>query len=90
LIDFDPLEVVTTRRASDGRFVIFSSAGVTVSWPLPFWGGADTAGDGHGLLVRLDAVVAYDGWTVPTAEATLASLSFWDVNYLQNVIYYLG
>jgi hypothetical protein len=66
LIDLDPREVIATRRASDGRFVIFSSAGVTVGWPLPFWGVvADTGADGHGLLVRLDAMVACDGWTVP-------------------------
>jgi hypothetical protein len=66
VIDLDPREVIATRRASDGRFVIFSSAGVTAGWPLPFWGVvADTGADGHGLLVRLDAMVACDGWTVP-------------------------
>jgi hypothetical protein len=78
LIDLDPREVIATRHASDGRFVIFSSAGVTVGWPLPFWGVvADTGADGHGLLVRLDAMVACDGWTVPqlltVAHARLAA-----------------
>jgi hypothetical protein len=66
VIDLDPREVIATRHASDGRFVIFSSAGVTAGWPLPFWGViADTGADGHGLLVRLDAMVACDGWTMP-------------------------
>jgi hypothetical protein len=66
VIDLDPREVIATRHATDGRFVIFSSAGVTVGWSLPFWGViADTGSDGHGLLVRLDAMVACDGWTVP-------------------------
>ena len=66
MIDLDPREIIATRHADDGRFVIFSSAGVTAGWPLPFWGVvADTGSDGHGLLVRLDAMVACDGWTVP-------------------------
>jgi hypothetical protein len=66
MIDLDPREIIATRHTDDGRFVIFSSAGVTAGWPLPFWGViADTGSDGHGLLVRLDAMVACDGWTVP-------------------------
>jgi hypothetical protein len=52
-IDLDPREIIATRHTEDGRFVIFSSAGVTAGWPLR-----------HGLLVRLDAMVACDGWTV--------------------------
>jgi hypothetical protein len=66
VIDLGPREIIATRHTDDGRFVIFSSAGVTAGWPLPFWGViADTGADGHGLLVRLDAMVACDGWTVP-------------------------
>jgi hypothetical protein len=65
VIDIDPEAIVARPVASDGRFVIFSSDGVAPGWPLRFWGVvADTGADGHGLLVRLDAMVACDGWTV--------------------------
>lgn len=66
MIDIDDSDIVATRHATDGRFVLFSAAGVLPGWPLRFWGViADTGSDGHGLLVRLDAMLACDGWTVP-------------------------
>ncbi|GAB0115738.1 hypothetical protein [Acidisoma sp. C75] len=78
MIEIEPEDIVATRLASDGRFLIFLSYGVTPGWPLKFWGVvADTGSDGHGMLVRLDAMVACDGWTLPqllkVARARLAA-----------------
>jgi len=64
MIDLDPADIVLTRRAADGRFVIFTATDVRPGWPLRWWGAvADTGGDGFGFLVRLDAETAPAGWT---------------------------
>ncbi len=64
MIDISKADIVTARQTADGRFVIFTSTDVQPGWPLPWWGAvADTGGDGHGLLVRVDAVSAPAGWT---------------------------
>jgi hypothetical protein len=34
MIGIDPREIAETRHATDGRFVIFSSAGALPGWPL--------------------------------------------------------
>ena len=57
-------DLVAERRTGDGRFVLFSSAGVQPHWPLRWWGAVcDTGADGFGLLVRLDESAAPAGWT---------------------------
>jgi hypothetical protein len=64
MIDINDTDIVVTRRASDGRFVIFASTDVKPDWPLR-WRTvvADTGGDGFGFLVRLDKDAAPEGWT---------------------------
>jgi hypothetical protein len=78
VIDISEADIVLTRRAGDGRFVIFTSTDVRPSWPLPWWGAvADTGGDGFGLLARIDEVAAPAGWTarqlLVVARARLAA-----------------
>lgn len=66
MLDVNNAAVLIDRRTfgRPGRFVLFTATDVQPSWPIPWWGViADTGGDGHGLLVRLDAGVAPAGWT---------------------------
>ena len=64
MIDISPADIVLTRQATTGRFVIFTSTDVRPTWPLRWWGVvADTGGDGFGLLVRLNGLAAPEGWT---------------------------
>ena len=57
-------DVVAERRTGDGRFLLFMSTDVQPHWPLRWWCAVcDTAGDGYGLLVRLDRAAAPEGWT---------------------------
>jgi len=64
MIDVNESDIVITRRTSTGRAVLFTSTDVQPDWPLRWWGAiAVTAGDGFGLLVRLDADAAPEDWT---------------------------
>jgi hypothetical protein len=57
-------DIVLTRRTVDGRFVIFTCTDVRPIWPLRWWGAvADTGADGYGILARVDAQAAPEGWT---------------------------
>jgi len=57
-------DIVLTRRTQDGRFILFTSTDVRPIWPLRWWGAvADTGGDGHGILARVDTLAAPEGWT---------------------------
>lgn len=78
MIDIRKADIVLTRLASDGRFVIFTSTDARPSWPVRWWGAvADTKGDGFSLLVRLDQQAASAGWTarelLAIARARLAA-----------------
>jgi hypothetical protein len=64
MIDISPTDIVLTRQATNGRFVIFTRTDVRPTWPLRWWGVvADTGGDAFGLLVRLNGLAAPEGWT---------------------------
>ena len=72
MIDVNESDIVITRRTSTGRAVLFTSTDVQPDWPLrcpcgwawwPRGAIAVTAGDGFGLLVRLDADAAPEDWT---------------------------
>lgn len=65
MIDINEADIVVTRHTTGGRAVLFTSTDVQPGWPIRWWGVvADTGGDGFGLLVRLDANAAPEGWTV--------------------------
>lgn len=64
MIDVSDDDIVVQRRASDGRFLLFTSTDLPESCPIPWWGAViDTGGDGHGMLVRLDERSGPEGWT---------------------------
>jgi hypothetical protein len=64
MIDVREEDIVLTRRTQDGRFILFTCTDVRPIWPLRWWGAvADTGGDGHGILARVDTLAAPEGWT---------------------------
>jgi hypothetical protein len=74
--------VVLTRRTVDGRFLLFTSTDTKSEWTLPWWGAVvDTGADGHGILVRADALAAPSGWTARqlllVARSRLAAEGEW-------------
>jgi len=63
MIDIRTEDVILTRTATDGRFVLFTKTDVRPEWTLPWWCAvADTGGDGFGFLTRIDADAAPAGW----------------------------
>jgi hypothetical protein len=63
MIDIRKEDVILTRTATDGRFVIFTRTDVRPEWTLPWWCAmADTGSDGYGFLTRIDEAAAPAGW----------------------------
>ena len=63
MIDIRNEDVILTRTAADGRFVLFTKTDVQPEWTLPWWCAvADTGADAFGVLARIDTGAAPEGW----------------------------
>ena len=99
MIDLDDRDILLTRRDAAGRFVIFTTADVQESWPMPWWVVVlDTGGDGIGVPVRIDRTAAADGWTalqlievaMARAEAEVAAGGARDMRAVASLMIHLA
>jgi len=64
LIDISDEAIVSERRASNGRFVLFCDTDLPENFLIPWWSVmADIGGDGAAVLVRLDERQGGEGFT---------------------------
>ena len=99
MIDLDDRDILLTRRDAAGRFVIFTTADVQESWPMPWWVVVlDNGGDGIGVPVRIDRTAAADGWTalqlievaMARAEAEVAAGGARDMRAVASLMIHLA